>query len=525
MNCDVLVIGSGHNGLGLAAYCANAGLKVVVVESAKEVGGLLSTEAVTRPGFRHNLHAITLGSYAPFYRDFNLEAFGVRFVKAPVEYVLLLPDSHLTIRRGDPETNGKAIAVFSRRDARTIGELYRKFHRTWLREFHSAPVPPGERGQDLADSERREYNRICGLPFREAVDELFESEEIKLFFCLRGLEITGDVGLGAKAATADYPGTGDFVLRLAFDPEYQICVGGTNELAQGIARLIQSLGGTIITGSPVAQILLRDGRAIGVRLNDGRSVEARAVVSAANFVNAMLDLVGEEHLDAQFAQAVKSLRAARVGKFDLHLAVSDPPGYRVPEAREALCLFLGYEGLADIDTRWAEICGGAFPAKPAFHCGCTTIHDPTCAPPGGHTLYLWQFVPAELSRSVTEETAGKYLEHMLGRWREYTPDLGEAHILGRYSYYIGKWKNLRAHPYGGLSVAHGQYYHGRPLPECSDYRTRIEGLYLCGSSSHPGGSVRFAPAYNAARVIIEDLGVTPWWSQELVPGTPLVSAS
>lgn len=523
MSCDVLVIGSGHNGLGLAAYCARAGLDVIVVESAPKVGGLLSTEAVTLPGFKHSLHAITLGGYAPFYRDFDLTPFGVRFVTPPVEYVMLLPDSHLTMRFREPETNGKAVAQFSRRDAKTIEELYRRFHTTWLREFYSAPLT-GERGQDLADGERREYNRICNLSLREAVDDLFESEEIRLFFLLRALEITGDVGLGARAAAQDYRGTGDFVLRLAFDPEYLVVVGGTNELGQGIARLLRSLGSSVLTGSAVTRILLRDGRAVGAELADGRTVEARAVVSAGNFVNTMLDLVGAENLDQKFVEAIKRLRPSGVGKFDLHLAVSGPPSYRVPDAREALCLFLGYERLADIDTRWQEISSGAFPAAPSFHCGCTTIHDPTCAPPGRHTLYLWQFVPAELSRSVTEATADKYLEQILARWRQYTPDLTDSHILGRCAYYIGNWTNRQAHPYGGLPVAHGQYYRGRPMPECADYRTPIDALYLCGSSSHPGGTVRFAPARNAAAVVLDDLGITPWWSRELVPGTPLVTA-
>ena len=525
MNCDVLVIGSGHNGLGLAAYCARAGLQVVVVESAEKVGGLLSTEAVTLPGFGHSLHAMTLGSYPPFYRDFNLEAFGVRFVKPPVEYVMLLPDSHLTIRCGDPRSNYKAFAGFSRKDARTTEDLYRRFHKTWLREFYSAPCPPGERGQGLPDSERREYNRICGLSLREAADQLFESDEIRLFFCLRAIEITGDVGLGAKDASREYAGTGDFLLRLAFDPEYQVVVGGTNELAQGISRLIKSLGGTVLTGSAVVQILVRDRQAVGVRLADGSTIDARAVVSAGNFAPTMLDLVGEEHLDAPFVAAVKGLKGTRVGKFDVHLAVSDPPGYRVPEAREALCLFLGYQGLADIDNRWREICSGAFPSTPSFHCGCSTVHERGSAPPDRHTLYLWQFVPAELSRSFTKETEGPYLERILARWREYTPDLTDARILGRYAYYLGKWSNRQAHPYGGLALSHGQWDSGRPLPECAGYRTPVRGLYLCGSSSHPGGSVRFAPAYNAAQVIVTDLGIAPWWERELVPGTPLVSAS
>lgn len=521
--CDVAVVGSGHNGLGLAAYCARLGLDVAVVEAAPKVGGLLSTEEVTLPGFRHNLHAVTLGSYAPFYRDFDLRAFGVRFVRPPVEYVMPLPGRHLTIRCGDPAANYAAIAAFSRHDADAIQDVYRRFHRAWLEEYYSAPRPAGQRGQGLSTADQREYNRLCAMPFRAVVDELFESEAIKLFFCLRALEITGDVGLGARAALADYPGTGDFLFRLAFDEEYHIVMGGTNELAQGIARLLQHLGARVLTGSAVERIVVKDGRVAGVRLANGETLEARMVVSGGNFAHTMLDLVGAEHLDARFVERVKGLRPSRVGKFDLHLAVSTPPRYRVPEAREALCLFLGYEGLEDIETRWSEIVAGTFPAKPSFHCGCTSLYDPDSVPGGGHTLYLWQFVPAAVSRGATEAAAGEYLERILGRWREYTADLSDAQILGRHGYYLGNWKMKQAHPYGGVPLSHGQYYDRRPLPECADYRTPIRGLYLCGSSSHPGGSVRFGPARNAAQVIASDLGLKPWWTGDLVPGTPLAS--
>ena len=523
--CDVAVIGSGHNGLGLAAYCARLGLNVVVLEAAPKVGGLLSTEEVTLPGFRHNLHAVTLGSYAPFYRDFDLRPFGVRFVKPPVEYVLPVRDRHLTIRCGDPAANRAAIAAFSRRDAETIHDLYRRFHQTWLDEFYSPPPAHGGRGLRLSSRDRRDYERLCSLSFREVIDELFESEMIKLLLCLRAMEITGDVGLGARAAVADYPGTGDFLFRVTFDEEYHIVLGGTNELAQGIARLLAHLGATVLTDAAVDRIMIRDGRVHGVHLVTGDTLEARAVVSAANFGHTMLDLVGAEHLSASFVERVKGLRLSRGGKFDLHLAVSRPPRYRIPEAREALCLFLGYDGLPDIETRWSEILDGHFPAAPSFHCGCTTIYDPDSAPDGGHTLYLWQFVSAALSRAVTDAAAEQYVDRILARWRQYTDDIAESHILGRYGYALANWKTKQAHPYGGVPISHGQYYGDRPLRECADYRTPIAGLYLAGSSSHPGGSVRFAPAYNAAQIIARDFGLKPWWAEALAPGTPLVAAS
>ena len=181
MDYDVVVIGGGQNGLGVAAYCAKAGLRVIVLEASEKVGGFMSTEPATLPAFRHSLHAITLGSYIPFYRHFDLRAFGVTFAKPPVEYVMLLPDRHLTIRRSEPTVNYKAIAKFSKKDAQAIEDLHRRFHRAWLGEFFSPPVE-GERGRTLPDGERREYNRLCSLSLREAVEECLGKRRSQAFY-------------------------------------------------------------------------------------------------------------------------------------------------------------------------------------------------------------------------------------------------------------------------------------------------------------------------------------------------------
>jgi phytoene dehydrogenase-like protein len=520
MDCDVIVIGGGQNGLGVAAYCARAGLKVVVLERAEKVGGFLSTEAVTLPGFKHSLHAITLGSYIPFYRHFDLESFGLKFAKPPVEYAMLLADRNLIVRRSQPVANYAAIAEFSPRDAKAIAELYRRFHSTWLREFFSPPLS-GERGGVLPDSERREYNRLCSLSLREAVEDSFENDAVRLFFCLRAMEFTGDPALGAL--NTETRGTGDILFRLVCDEEYQIAVGGTNELAQAIARMIQKWGAKVLTRSPVTNIVVEDGRATGVRLADGATIRARTIVSNVGFATTMLDLVGENHLSREFVQATKDLRAPITGTFNFHMAVSEPPVYRAPDARESLCVFLGYEKLSDLDAKWTEIVAGRFPAKPAFHCGCTTIHDPSCAPPGLHTLYLWQTIPGEMSWRMREERAAEMAEPVLRLWREHSPNLTDEKILGRYIYYLTKWKNTQTNS-GGVTYSHDQYYNRRPLPGFSDYHTPIKGLYHASASSHPGGGVRFGPAYNASQTIFADLGLSPWWNRELIPGTPLVSS-
>ena len=515
---DAIIVGSGHNGLGLACYLAKSGLRVLVCEAQPVVGGFLHTEEVI-PGYRHSLHAITLGTYPPFYRDFDLARYGVRFIRAEVEFGLIQGNRALTVHNGLPKANFKSFAKFSEHDARTLERTHKRFHATWLRENYSPPLPPEERGRGLDRADRDDWLRICSMNPRELIDELFESDPIKIFASVRFVEENADgYALVARQSSKEFTGVADSVFRILVDPRYVIPQGGTRRLAEGLVRVLEALGGSVLTNAPVEEISVKAGRAEGVKLSNGKIFHAKKLIVCNVSVGTMLQLVGRDHLSRTIVRQIESLESPEGGKFDLHLASAEPPRYANvddPAINRSLNVFVGYDSLDDLDRHADETRRGRFPEKPSFHGGCQTLYDPTLAPPGRHTLWEWQFVSSQVSSDITPDRVETYREQTLARWRQFAPNLTSETILGVHPYYTLKG----GHKDGFPSLKNGQHYAERPIPELAHYRTPIRGLYLAHASCHPGGQVRFAPAYNALTIIAQDLGIPKWWSDP-APGTP-----
>jgi phytoene dehydrogenase-like protein len=281
-----------------------------------------------------------------------------------------------------------------------------------------------------------------------------------------------------------------------------------------------SFGGEILVDAVVKRIIVKDGRAVGVELADGRTFKATKMVVSNVDIGTTVRLAGEENFGSAIVKKVNALKAQAWGRFDLHIASNEPPNYSGvddPAINRSLNVFVGYEGIDDIDRHTDEARKNEFPRKPSFHAGCQTLYDPSLAPPGKHTLWEWMYVSPQLSMETTESIA-EYTETVLARWREFAPNLGGDALVDAYPYYLRKWRARFLVP----SISNGQYYDKRPTAELSGYRTPIKGLYLCHSSSHPGGTVRFGPCYNALTVIAKDFGISKWWSDP-VPGIPLAS--
>ena len=517
---DAIVVGAGQNGLGIAAYLSKSGLKVLVCEAASEVGGYLHSESVI-PGYTHSFHAITMGTYPPIYRDFDMAQFGTKMIKADVEFGLIYGKKALAVHNGLPKVNFKAFAKLSEKDARMLESLHNRFHATWLREYYSPPMPPEERGAGLAGKDRDEWRSICAMSPVEVVEHYFQNETVKLFLVLRVVEEGAEgYAIASRRTKNEYRGTGDYAMKMLTDPMYAIPQGGTRRLAEALARAVTSFGGEVLLDSAVSRIVIKEGSAVGVELIDGRVINSRKLVISNVDIGATVKLAGEENFGSDIVKKVSALKAPTWGKFDLHIASNEPPKYDVddPMVNRSLNVFVGYEGVDDIDKHTEEARRNEFPKKPSFHAGCQTLYDPSLAPPGKHTLWEWMYISPQLSMETTESIAQKYKEAVLSRWREFAPNLKVDTLIDVYPYYVRKWRARPLLP----SISNGQYYNNRPIPELSNYKTPIRGLYLCHSSSHPGATVRFGPAYDALTVIAKDIGITKWWSDP-VPGVPLSS--
>ncbi|MBI2372231.1 MAG: NAD(P)/FAD-dependent oxidoreductase [Deltaproteobacteria bacterium] len=304
----------------------------------------------------------------------------------------------------------------------------------------------------------------------------------------------------------------------------QLCKGTSHRLAHHLHRMAVSYGGDILEAREVVRVLVEDGVARGVQLADGAQVLARRfVASSLDPQTTFLQLVGPEHLDAGFARRVSGYEYSAVSPIlSVNLSLREPPRYRAAEREPAVArsfmIIAGLECSADLDDLYDACRAGELPRRLFMNGACPTIHDPTQAPPGSHTAFMWPLVPYDLKDggptrwdAIKEAVMGCYLE----RWRQYAPNLTPANILHAFTNspldIERHVPNMRGGDWMVGALNTQQMYDRRPLPELARHRTPIDRLYLCGSCCHPGGNITGAPGYNAAGIIAADLGMDPWW--------------
>ncbi|NUS44048.1 MAG: NAD(P)/FAD-dependent oxidoreductase [Mycobacteriaceae bacterium] len=521
---DVVVIGAGHNGLTCAAYLAKAGKKVLVLEARPVIGGGCATEEVAAPGFRHNFHSNFHGiiHMGPVYRDLELERRGARYIWPENQFAHVFPDGNGLVLARDLDTTIRNIERYSKRDAQTFRDLMQVYRRV----LETTLIPgmfaaPGSPAADLADIEAAgglDLARQFLTAPNHVARSLFESPEVQTWLGggVAQLAGTGDVfGLGAN-----YP----LMLAGSLEPYgWAICEGGSNNLAQAMARFVVDHGGHIRVDAPVRQIEVRDHRVTGVVLDDATHIPIHGIaVSNLDPKHTFLDLVGEGDLPAEFRPAVERWRYDRMSMFCLYLALREPVRWKasaaLPELQSCFAVSL-CESLDLLDDNASDCRLGVPPRSPGLFTVHASLFDPSLAPAGGEACFCEQLAPYELrdgGSAAWDEIKADYADFVLDRWRPYLSNgLEPDSIVGRY---ISSPIDIeRVMP----SMRHGDWNHGemaqdqlgvfRPFHEYPPYRTAFDNLYMCGASTHPGGSIGGASGYNAAGVIADELGVKAWW--------------
>lgn len=525
---DGIFVGGGHNSLVAAAYLAKAGQSVLVLEGADRIGGGVVTKELTLPLFRHNTHAFFVRWTNDYriWRDLDLDRYGVRSIFPEVQYALPYEGGERALLfYNSLGPSLESIRKLSPEDARTYERLFPEWKEAVIRIlgplYFSAPLSLEETKEVLSHSELG--RRFLGWNERSALDvirEWFVSEPMRalaLFVCsVRGY-----------LSALDQPGTGYLVpLALFTSHASRIIEGGSERVLRAIAASVYAGGGLMATRSPVASVDVVDGRARGVTTTDSRYVRARKfVASSVPAPMTLLDMVGRNHLDASLVEALEGYHWRDEGLFGVHLALDGVPRFKneasEPDVSRSLNLALGFEGSQDFVEHIEAIRGrGEVPAHPTLHASIPTMNDPSQAPPGHHTVLGWEEVPARekdgSGRRWERAAAEAQGRRMIETFARYAPDLKD-HILAFETHspadtaaeipsmYNGDWHHGSYHP--------DNWGHSRPHPSLSGYATPIEGLYLCGSSQHPGGSFSGMPGFNAAGKIADDIGAEVWWGR------------
>ena len=519
---DGIILGAGHNGLILQAYLGRAGLRTLAIERRPVAGGGLSTlENPRHPGFLHNTHAFFQRAITamPWYADLELDRHGARYIEPELNVALITGDGRALEWWTDIGKTIASFAQFSRRDADTLARWHDEFvpivQHILAPEARSPPLPPAERRALLAKSSAgRRLMEVSALSPVQFVAQEFEHPTIQaglLFFN------------GLREVDLRLPGFGHHIASLLASPaKAQMSRGGSAALARALEAAVHESGGEIRLMTEPARIIVEDGRAVGVETREGERIRARHfVASSLNPHQTFLDLLDDELVPREIRDRAQQFQYNLLAPlFALHLDLREPPRYRAsaahPELAQAFMVILGLDHVDQFGEIVRHHEAGTIPPTVMWG-ACPTLFDPSQAPPGRHTAFMWEKLPYRVHGNPEnwDRLGDEHGRVMLELWQKHAPNLADAVIDSFTRTPLDIERCLPNMREGDLLVgafANSQVGHDRPFAGAGAYRTHLPGLYLCGSSSHPGGNITGLPAYNAAQVILADLGIEADWA-------------
>ena len=523
---DVIIIGGGPNGLEVGAYLSKAGQKVLLLEKRFEVGGGLATEEVTLPDFFHNTHAIyhMMVDYAPVYQDLKFEEYNVKHIHPQLQWAMPLKDGKCLCIYTDVEKTCASMAQFSKKDADSYRQMHREF-RELVDAFIapatftlSVPAPLQAAKLELTEIGRKVTAFSEKTP-EEAVKERFENDHVRtlmLYICCHwGLDYNQS-GVG-------------YLIPLYLDraTAYRLVAGGSHRISNALLKRYFENKGQVRTSAQIKRIIMENGAAKGVELEDGTQYMAeKAIISTIDIHQTFLKYVGEKNLDKDFVEMIKIWQWEKWSLFDVHLAMAQPPNFKAaasnPEINKAFIYLLGYETSGDLTNHWETMRTGGMPASPGFNACFPSVHDPYQAPPGKCSGLISQMAPFDLKDGGSEKWLNlkfkeERAEKQIALLGQYAPNVTKDNVLWTYLTTPADIQNKFANMVRG-GYKQGQYHplqmgFLRPNQECSQHKTPVKNLYLGGSSVYPGGCVIWGPGYNCANVVAEDFGIKKWWSE------------
>ncbi len=502
-----MVVGAGSSGLVCAIHLARAGLEVTVLEHAPRPGGACTSGEATLPGFIHDhcagFNPMTVAS--PAMRELELEAEGLRWVD---------PDAVMA----HPFADGTAIELHRDLDA-TVASLEsaaRGSGGAW-RSLIEQYLPLA---QPLVDAV---LGPLCIRRAPLAVLAALRRDAVLLARRMTGsIQALGlDVFDGATRPTAwlcgsaqhsglppSTAGSGAFGFLLALlghSHGWPYPAGGQGEIARALEAIARREGVTIRCGAHVERVLVRAGRAAGVALRGGEEIPARYAITTIS-ARPLAAMLPDDALPHRLLRRLRIWRYSTAA-FKLDYALRAPVPWTAPGAREAAVVHVGGE-LRELSAAAEAGQRGEVPERPAVVVGQHTLHDPSRAPAGGHTLYCYAHVPSRYDCS--DEDVAARVEDQLERFAPGFSETVLARAIRNPARTEAENPSLTDGDLSGGSMELDQQLIFRPAPELCRHRTPLRGLYVAGSSVHPGGSVQGMGGRSAARAVLADRRVRPW---------------
>lgn len=531
---DVIIIGGGHNGLTCAAYLADAGYKVLVLERRDVVGGAAVTEEF-HPGFRNSVASYTVSLLNPkVIADLDLHRHGLRVVERKISNFLPLSDDQYFMSA--PGITQSEVAKFSNRDATRLEEYERRLdviadvvrallleqppnlvEHGFVRGVEEAmrAAALGGRLNKLDITGKRDLLDLFTKSAGEWLDEWFESAPIKALFGFDSI-----VGNFASPYT---PGSAYVLLHHVFGEVngkkglWGHAIGGMGAITQAMAACCRQRGVEIRTGVSVKEVLLApwtEGvtatNAEGVITTDGETLRARAVISNLNPKLLFERLVPPTALPDDFRERITRYKVGS-GTFRMNVALSELPRFTCkPEPGDHLTAgIIIAPSMQYMERAYDDARAYGWSREPIVEMLIPSTLDDSLAPPGQHVASLFcQHVQPQLSGGRSwDDHREEVADLMIATVDRYAPGFAKS-VLGRQI--MSPLDLERTFGLVNGDIMHGalsldQLFSARPVLGHGDYRAPIKGLYMCGSGTHPGGGVTGAPGHNAAKVVARDL--------------------
>lgn len=497
------MIGAGPNGLTAAAVLARAGLDVLLLEAHPErIGGACASDQGTLEGYVHDVGAafFPFGKKSPAFLDLELEANGLEWLNAELESCHPAPDgSNAVISRdlaemaanfGDP-ADGERFAKVCRWHAKIEARLFDAMLRPLVPLIPALRLGPINAAK-LAHTFMASGARLSRRWFRsEAAQRV-----------IPGLALHTDVGPDDTFGA----GIGYMLAVTGSTGGYAVPRGGSQSISNALARVLEKNGGRVLKGARVERVVVRDGIARGVVLDDGRRIDARKAVVANTSVPALwLDLVERHHMPSNSVRRMQKF-VQGWGTFKMDWALNGPVPWAIEDCRRAAVVHAG-DSLEDLRSFTAQARAGELPANPYLVLGQQSLCDPSRAPAGGHTLWGYSRVPSRSPNGWAQD-AELFADRIEARIERLAPGFKET-IRARRVVSPRDLEamdaNLRGGDLGGGSNAWHRQLVFRPSFPYFRYRTPVRGLYMSSSYTHPGAGVHGMCGHNAAQIVLRDL--------------------
>jgi phytoene dehydrogenase-like protein len=512
---DAVVIGAGPNGLVAGNVLAQAGWDVLVLEAADEPGGAVRSGELVEPGFTNDLFSAfyPLAAASPAIRSLELEDHGLRWLRSRAVVAHPAADGTSPLLSMDLDETAASLDSFAAGD----GDAWRRLYGRWRRVGdhvlgllfgRQPPLRPALRlARDLRLGGLLEIARFASLPVRRLAEEEFRGAG--------GRRLLAGNALHADLAPETPPSAffGWLLCSLGQSVGFPVPQGGAGALTAALVRRLRAHGGGVECGARVVRVLVRAGRATGVRLGDRRELAVRrAVIADTGAPQLYAELVGDEHLPPRLLTRLSRFQYD-TSTVKVDWTLDGPIPWTAEPARRAPVVHVA-EGVDELTAGASELARRLVPARPFLVMGQYSMIDPTRQPEGAETAWAYTHVP----QSVAGDAGG---EGLTGVWDEHERELFcsrveeriealapgfRALIRGRHVFTPARFEAANPNLVGGALMGGTTQFHQqlvfRPLPGLRRYATPVPGLFLASASAHPGGGVHGACGANAARAAL-----------------------